>query len=172
MGLPYIGEIRMVGFNFAPAGWALCNGQLLSISENDALFALIGTTYGGDGQTTFALPNLQSRVPTHMGTGPDGSSYVLGQMAGAEQVTLTTSQIPTHSHPFLVTNNPGTQINPQGNTTGQPNQIQPYIDDVPSVSMGPTAMGPTGGNQPHDNMMPFLVINFIISLDGVYPTQG
>jgi microcystin-dependent protein len=172
MGSPYIGEIRIFAGTFNPVGWAFCDGALLPISENEALFNLIGTTYGGDGQTTFALPNLQSRVPTHMGTGPDGSSYVLGQMAGAEDVTLTTSQIPTHSHPFLVTNNPGTQINPQGNTTGQPNQIQPYIDDVPSVPMGPTAMGPTGGSQPHDNMMPFLVINFIISLYGIYPPQG
>jgi microcystin-dependent protein len=172
MGQPYIGEIRMVGFNFAPVGWALCNGQLVPISENDALFNLIGTTYGGDGQTTFALPNLQSRVPLHTGRGPDGLSYPLGAMAGEETVTLTTNQIPTHSHPFAVTNSPGTQINPQGNTTGQPNQIQPYIDDAPSVSMGATAIGPTGGSQPHDNMMPFLVINFIISLYGIYPPQG
>lgn len=171
MGQPYVGEIRMVGFNFAPVGWALCNGQLMPISENDTLFNLIGTTYGGDGQQTFALPDLQSRVPVHMGSA-QGSSYALGQVAGVEQVTLTTNQIPIHPHAFLASNSPGTQINPAGNTIAQPNQIQPYLDDVPSVPMSANALGPAGGNQPHENMMPFLVISFIISLYGVYPQQG
>jgi microcystin-dependent protein len=171
MGQPYVGEIRMVGFNFPPAGWALCNGQLMPISENDALFNLIGTTYGGDGQQTFALPNLQSRVPLHMGTS-QGSSYPLGAMAGVEQVTLTTNQIPIHPHSFLASNSPGTQINAAGNTTAQPNQIQPYIDDVPSVPMSANALASAGGSQPHENMMPFLVVSFIISLYGVYPPQG
>ncbi len=170
--MPYIGEIRMVGFNFPPVGWALCDGQVLAISENEALFTLIGTTYGGNGQETFGLPNLQSRTPVHNGTGPAGDTYFIGEKAGVESVTLTTSQIPIHTHPFLASNSPGTQINPQGNTTGQPNQIQPYIDDVPSVPMASNAVGPAGGSQPHDNMMPFLVINFIISLFGFYPTQN
>jgi microcystin-dependent protein len=169
MSQPFIGEIRMVGFNFPPVGWAFCDGQLLAISENDALFNLIGTTYGGNGQSTFGLPNLQSRTPVHIGTGPAGDTYTLGEMAGEEQVTLTVNQIPIHSHAFLATNSPGTQINPQGNTTGQPGQIQPYIDDVPSVPMSSNAIGPSGGSQPHDNMMPYQVISFIISLDGVYP---
>src|ERR671932_689090 len=145
MSSPYLGEIRMVGFSFAPVGWAQCNGQLLPISENDALFTLIGTTYGGDGQNTFALPNLQSRTPLHMGTGQDGISYVIGEQGGVESVTLTTNQIPTHNHAFLASNSPGTQINPPGNTTGQPNQIQPYIDDNPSVPMASSAVGPAGG---------------------------
>lgn len=162
----------MVGFNFAPVGWHLCDGSLMSISNNDALFTLIGTTYGGDGQTTFALPNLQSRVPLHIGTGPGGVTYQLGEMGGVEQVTLTTSQIPTHTHAFQASSSPGTQINPAGNTTGQPNQIQPYIDDVPSVSMAAGAVAATGGSQPHDNMMRFLVINFIIALEGPFPTQS
>jgi microcystin-dependent protein len=172
MGSPYIGEIRMVGFQFAPAGWAFCNGQLMAISENDTLFTLIGTTYGGDGQNTFGLPNLQSRVPLHMGTSSEGITYVIGEQAGVESVTLTTGQLPTHSHPFLATLSPGTQTNPPGNTTGQPNQIQPYIDDNPSVAMASNAVLPVGGSQPHENMMPFLTINFIISLYGIYPPQS
>src|SRR5437868_13658319 len=130
MSNPFIGEIRMFGGNFAPAGWAFCQGQLMPISENDALFNLIGTTYGGDGQQTFALPDRQSRTPVHMGTGPGGDAYVIGEKAGVESVTLTVNQIPLHSHAFTASNSPGTQINPPGNTTAQPNQIQPYIDDV------------------------------------------
>ena len=171
MDTPYVGEIRMVGFNFAPQGWAFCDGSVLPISEYDTLFTLIGTTYGGDGQETFALPDLRSRIPIHLGTGP-GGTYALGQSSGTEQVTLTVAQTPLHSHPFVATNSPGTQINPPGNLPGQPNQIQPYIDDAPSVAMAAAAVVSTGGGQPHDNLMPFGVINFIISLFGIYPTQS
>jgi microcystin-dependent protein len=169
---PYVGEIRTVGFTFAPVGWALCDGQLLAISENDTLFTLIGTTYGGDGQNTFGLPDLQGRAPVHMGTSPEGITYVIGEQAGVETVTLTTQQIPAHSHPFLASLSSGTQINPPGNTTGQPVQIQPYIQDNPSVPMASNAITPAGGSQPHENMMPFLTINFIISLFGIFPTQS
>lgn len=168
---PYIGEIRMVGFNFPPAGWALCNGQLMPISENDALFTLIGTTYGGDGQATFALPNLQSRVPMHMGTN-QGNTFQLGEAAGVEQVTLTTQQIPVHNHAFVASTNPGGNSNPQDSVIAQSvGGLQVYRVDPPANPMAPNSLSPTGGSQPHENMQPYLVINFIISLYGVFPTQ-
>ena len=169
MGTPYVGEIRMFAGNFAPAGWAFCNGALLAISENDVLFTLIGTTYGGDGQSTFALPDLQSRVPVHMGTG-GGSSYIIGQSSGVESVTLTTSQIPAHSHVPLCNSGAGTNASPQ-NDVWAALDSNIYSDVAPSVIMAPSALGSTGGSQPHDNMVPFLVINFIISLFGVFPSQ-
>jgi microcystin-dependent protein len=165
MGTPYVGEIRMFAGNFAPAGWALCQGQILAISENDVLFTLIGTTYGGDGQTTFALPDLQSRVPVHVGPG-----FVQGQTAGVESVTLTTSQIPAHSHVPLCSSGAGTNASPQ-NDVWAALDSNIYSDVAPSVIMAPSALGSTGGSQPHDNMVPFLVINFIISLFGVFPSQ-
>jgi microcystin-dependent protein len=168
MGTPYVGEIRMFAGNFAPAGWAFCNGALLAISENDVLFTLIGTTYGGDGQNTFALPDLQSRVPVHMGTG-GGSSYVIGQNGGTESVTLTTTQIPVHSHVPLCNSAAGTKASPQ-NDVWAALDSNVYSDVAPSVIMAPSALGPSGGSQPHDNMVPFLVINFIISLFGVFPS--
>jgi|SRR6476646_10603500 len=164
MGTPYVGEIRMFAGNFAPAGWALCQGQMLAISENDVLFTLIGTTYGGDGQTTFALPDLQSRVPVHVGPG-----FVQGQIAGVESVTLTTSQIPAHSHVPLCNSGAGTNASPQ-NDVWAALDSNIYSDVAPSVIMAPSALGSTGGSQPHDNMVPFLVINFIISLFGVFPS--
>jgi len=164
MGTPYVGEIRMFAGNFAPAGWALCQGQILAISENDVLFTLIGTTYGGDGQTTFALPDLQSRVPVHVGPG-----FVQGHTAGVESVTLTTSQIPAHSHVPLCNSGAGTNASPQ-NDVWAALDSNIYSDVAPSVIMAPSALGSTGGSQPHDNMVPFLVINFIISLFGVFPS--
>jgi microcystin-dependent protein len=164
MGTPYVGEIRMFAGNFAPAGWALCQGQILAISENDVLFTLIGTTYGGDGQTTFALPDLQSRVPVHVGPG-----FVQGQTAGVESVTLTTSQIPAHSHVPLCNSGAGTNASPQ-NDVWAALDSNIYSDVAPSVIMAPSALGSTGGSQPHDNMVPLLVINFIISLFGVFPS--
>jgi microcystin-dependent protein len=164
MGTPYVGEIRMFAGNFAPAGWALCQGQILAISENDVLFTLIGTTYGGDGQTTFALPDLRSRVPVHVGPG-----FVQGQTAGVESVTLTTSQIPAHSHVPLCNSGAGTNASPQ-NDVWAALDSNIYSDVAPSVIMAPSALGSTGGSQPHDNMVPFLVINFIISLFGVFPS--
>ncbi len=166
MSSPFIGEIRMFGGNFAPVGWAFCNGALMDISQNDALFNLIGTTYGGDGQTTFALPNLQSRVPVHVGPG-----FALGQAAGAETVTLTTSQLPAHSHVPVADSNVAGQASPQNNVWAGNNTLTPYSNTAPNQVMDPAAMGSAGGSQPHDNMIPFLVINFILSLFGVFPSQ-
>jgi microcystin-dependent protein len=166
MSSPFIGEIRMFGGNFAPVGWAFCNGQVIAISQNDALFNLIGTTYGGDGQSTFALPNLQSRVPVHVGQG-----FALGQSGGAETVTLTTSQIPAHSHVPQANSGAGTQTSPAGNVWA--NSSLGEFDDTNTVdgTMAPGALGPAGGSQPHDNMIPFLVVNFILSLFGIFPSQ-
>jgi microcystin-dependent protein len=165
MSSPFIGEIRMFAGNFAPVGWAFCNGALIPISENDALFNLIGTTYGGDGQTTFALPNLQSRLPVHVGPG-----FALGQTAGVEQVTLSTNQIPAHTHVPQGSSLGATSSNPANNVWAAWNSKQ-YSDQAPDSAMDPGAIGPTGGSQPHDNMVPFLTINFIISLFGIFPSQ-
>jgi len=156
----------MFGGNFAPLGWALCDGSLLSISENETLFALIGTTYGGDGQTTFALPDLRGRVPMHM-----GGTFVQGQAAGVETVTLTVAQIPAHSHAMLATNDIPTQTSPQSNVTGQA-AAKIYRVGNPSVFLNPQALGAIGGSQPHDNVQPFLCVNFIISLFGIFPSQN
>jgi microcystin-dependent protein len=171
MSNPFIGEIRMFGGNFAPAGWAFCNGQLMPISENESLFILIGTTYGGDGESTFALPNLQSRFPVHQGSGPGGQTFTLGEMAGTEQETLTVNQIPTHSHAFLATTALANQPTPGNNVPAQSGTVQLYVEAPPALVMGANAIQPIGGSQPHDNMHPFLVINFIISLFGEFPTQ-
>ena len=168
MSSPFIGEIRMFAGNFAPVGWAFCNGALMDISQNDALFNLIGTTYGGDGQTTFALPNLQSRVPVHVGPG-----FALGQTGGAETVTLTTSQLPAHSHVAQASNSataPPNVTNPTGNVWAQ-STLNDYSSAAPTSGMDAAAIGSAGGSQPHDNMIPFLVINFILSLFGVFPSQ-
>jgi microcystin-dependent protein len=172
MAQPYIGEIRIFAGNFAPAGWAFCDGQLIPISENDALFTLIGTTYGGDGQETFALPNLQSRIPIHQGKGTDGVTYMLAEAAGTETVTLTTQQIPSHNHAMLANQNTGTSANPQGNVLDQMSgAILVYKDQAPGVAMSPRAIGPIGGSQPHNNFQPYLCLNFIISLFGIFPSQ-
>ena len=172
MSSPYIGEIRMFGGNFAPVGWAFCDGQLLPISENDALFALIGTTYGGDGQETFAVPDLRGRAPMHMGTSPaSGTTYQIGEMAGVESVTLTTQQTPIHNHAFQVTTAVGTQGNPGGNLLANSQGPQPYIQQDPDGNLAANMLSPVGGSQPHENRQPYLGINFIISLYGVFPTQ-
>ena len=171
MAQPYIGEIRMFAGNFAPAGWAFCDGQLIPISENDALFTLIGTTYGGDGQETFALPNLQSRIPIHFGTGADGTTRQLAETGGAESVTLTTQQIPVHNHAFLASTATGTQNAPAGEVLASGSSVLIYRPQTPSQPMSPQTISPTGGSQPHDNMVPFLCINFIISLFGIFPQQ-
>lgn len=170
MSNPYIGEIRMFGGNFAPAGWMFCQGQLLPISENDALFTLIGTTFGGDGQETFALPNLQSRVPIHAGTGPGGITYQLGEAAGTEEVTLTVQQIPNHGHPLLATNNTATVQTPGGNVAAQ-GAGQIYTSLSSPIGMWPQSITPEGGSQPHTNLQPYLCISFIISLFGIFPHQ-
>jgi microcystin-dependent protein len=160
----------MFAGNFAPAGWALCQGQALPISENDILFTLIGTTYGGDGQSTFNLPNLASRVPVHMGTG-GGSTYQIGESAGTEQETLSIQQIPVHSHPMVCANVVSNDPNPGNNLVGESSAITLYQSGNPVTTMAPGAITQIGGSQPHENCQPFLCINFIISLFGVYPTQ-
>ncbi len=167
MAQPYVGEIRMFAGNFAPAGWMFCSGQLLPISENETLFNLIGTTYGGDGQTTFALPDLRSRVPLHQGNG-----FILAETGGAEEITLTVQQIPAHSHPLLATTNPGATTNPNPNLTSNSPNVQVYIEDVTGVNMSAQAISPVGGSQPHTNLQPYLTINFIISLFGIFPSQN
>ncbi|HXG59605.1 MAG TPA: tail fiber protein [Thermoanaerobaculia bacterium] len=170
MAQPYIGEIRIFAGNFAPAGWMFCDGQSLSISQNDALFTLIGTTYGGDGINTFNLPNLQSRIPLHMGTGPDGANYVIGAMGGVEYVTLTTQQIPPHTHPLLGTTNAAIQTGPGGNLFGVSAQVEYATAGVNAdTAMNPNAITAAGGSQPHENLMPYICINYIISLFGIFP---
>ena len=166
MAQPYVGEIRMFAGNFPPAGWTFCNGQLLPISEYETLFNLIGTTYGGDGESTFALPDLQSRVPIHQGNG-----FILAETGGVESVTLTTSQIPTHTHAFLVSLNPATSNTPVGNVLGEQGTINLFLKDVPNKAMNAQSVGPIGGSQPHENLQPYLCINFIISLFGIFPSQ-
>jgi len=165
MSSPFIGEIRMFAGNFAPVGWAFCNGALMPIDQNDALFNLIGTTYGGDGQSTFALPDLQSRIPIHVGPG-----FALGQQAGVESVTLITSQMPAHNHVPQANSSAGTQSDPAGGVWAQ-STLGQFSSAAPTLPMAPVALGSSGGSQPHDNMMPFLVVNFILSLFGIFPSQ-
>lgn len=171
MSEPFIGEIRMVGFNFAPQGWALCNGQLLPISSNTALFSLLGTTYGGDGRVTFALPNLQSRAPIHQGTGAGLSPRTMGEMGGEENVTLTISQIPAHGHTVACNNEGATTGRPGGAVPG-PSATSIYAPSSDGSTMSQQMIGPTGGSQPHDNMSPYLCINFVIALEGIYPSRS
>ena len=166
MAQPYIGEIRMVGFNFAPQGWAFCNGSLLSIAENSALFNLLGTTYGGDGQQTFALPDLRGRIPFHQ-----GNSFVMGQLAGEETVTLIQNQLPIHTHALAASSSQGTQPAPTGGYWAQ-SSLDEYSTQPASHPMAAAAIGSTGGSQPHDNLPPYTVINFVISLFGVYPSES
>ncbi|MDQ6422914.1 tail fiber protein [Paenibacillus sp. LHD-117] len=164
----------MFAGSFAPAGWAFCNGDLIAIAENDALFTLIGTTYGGDGQETFALPNLQSRIPIHHGQGPGiTKTYTIGEAAGTETVTLTTNQIPAHNHYMLARKEQGNTSNPEGAVPAL-STLASYTGagGVVGNNMSASSIGIAGGSQPHDNMMPYLCVNFIISLFGVYPTQN
>ena len=168
---PYVGEIRMFAGNFPPNGWMFCEGQTLPISENEVLFQLIGTTYGGDGEQTFNLPNLASRVPIHMGTGPDGTTYQIGEMAGTEQETLTTQQIPNHTHALVGSSGTATSQVPT-NLLLAATQAQTYTNLTDTITnMSANSIGPSGGSQPHENTQPFLCINFIISLFGVFPSQ-
>jgi microcystin-dependent protein len=156
----------MFAGNFAPAGWAFCEGQLMPISENDTLFTLIGTTYGGDGQSTFALPDLRGRIPLHQGNGK-----VLAEMAGVETVTLTTQQIPVHTHPFTGAATAGNQVTPSGNLPANSTSVKPYISEDQDGNFNAASITPEGGNQPHDNFMPYLCVDFIISLYGIFPSQ-
>lgn len=175
MAQPYVGEIRMFAGNFAPVGWMFCNGQTLAISENDVLFQLIGTTYGGDGQSTFNLPNLQSRVPVHMGTGA-GQTLQLAEMAGTETVTLTPQQIPLHSHQFFASSASGSSQSPAGAllavASGTAGGELTYGTDPAIVTMNAQSLTPVGGSQPHENIQPYLVISFIISLFGIFPSPN
>lgn len=168
MSTPFMSEIKIVSFNFPPKGWALCNGQLLPINQNQPLFALLGTTYGGNGQTNFALPNLRGQVPIHMGNG-----HTLGEAAGATSVTVNIQQLPTHLHGLQATNQDipanrvtdpaNTFMGPANNTYGQPSNL---------TTLHPTAVSSVGGSQPHNNMMPYLVLNFIIALQGIFPSRN
>ena len=165
MAQPYVGEIRMFAGNFAPAGWMFCEGQLLPISENETLFQLIGTMYGGDGESTFALPDLRGRIPLHAGSG-----FTLAETGGVEEVTLTVSQIAAHAHPALVTNNNGQQSAPGGLVFGRVTGSDIYGSDSPFVNMAPSVLSPAGGSQPHNNFQPYLCVDFIISLFGIFPS--
>jgi microcystin-dependent protein len=169
---PMISEIRMFAGNFPPNGWAFCSGQLMPISENDALFTILGTMYGGDGQETFALPNLQSRIPIHQGTGPDGVNYQIAEASGVESVTLTTQQIPVHTHQLLGTLDTATDTTPPTDKVlakSTAATVSPYGVDNPLANMNAGSISPVGGSQPHENCQPFLCINYIISLFGVFP---
>ena len=172
MAEPFLGEIRIVGFNFAPQGWALCNGQVLSIQQNTALFSLLGTQYGGDGVQTFALPNLQSRVPVHQGQGPGLSPYVIGELTGSESVTLTQGQIPAHQHSVAPVSSD------QAQDTNRPGGAFPTTGGIYASTQGggapmaPAVSSPTGGSQPHSNIQPLLVVNFVIALEGIFPSHS
>jgi len=166
MSEPYVGEIRMVGFNFAPAGWAFCDGSLVPISENETLFNLIGTTYGGDGQTTFGLPNLLGRIPVHQGNG-----YVIGSPGGTETVTLDLNQIPVHTHALNANTAAGNKPSPVGGVWAS-SSLEQFGTGAPSTSMSATALKQAGGDLPHSNLSTFQAINFVISLFGVYPSQN
>ena len=181
MSNPFLGEVRLFGFNFAPRGWAFCNGQLLSISQNTALFSLLGTMYGGNGQTNFALPDLRSRAAIHFGTGTGLSPYTQGQFAGTETITLTTQQLPAHVHTLNGDNSSATTGVPTaGNlavpaTPGRPPvAVNGYTTGAPAnaVALNPASIGITGGSQPHSNIQPILVMNYCIALQGIFPSRS
>lgn len=177
MSEPFIGEVRMFGGNFAPRGWAFCNGQLMSISQNTALFSLLGTTYGGDGQTTFALPNLQGRFPMHWGNAPGLTQRTLGELSGSESVTLLVNQMPAHTHGASAVTTDGNTDNPTGavwarGVDGSSNPLSNYSDATPNAAMKNGAIAPAGGNQPTPVMNPFLCVSFIIALEGIFPSRS
>lgn len=167
MATPFLGELKLVPFDFAPVGWAFCNGQLLSIAQNTALFALLGTQYGGDGHTTFALPNLQGAVP--LGAGP---AYTQGQAGGAPSVQLTLAQIPAHSHGAMASNAPGTQTAPTNGVWAQDSGGNAMFAAAANVTMSAAAIGTQGSSAPHNNMQPYLVLSWIIALQGVFPSRN
>jgi microcystin-dependent protein len=175
MADPFVAEIRIFPFNFAPKGWAFCDGQLLPISQNTALFSLLGTTYGGDGKSTFALPDMEGNSPMHPGQGPGLSLHDLGEIGGSETVTLLESEIPAHAHTLMASGTSSTKPNPAGNAlTRIQSGATPYVPPAgaPLVSFSPSALTPAGGNQPHNNMMPYLTLNFCIALQGVFPPRS
>lgn len=164
----FLGEIRMFAGTFAPVGWAFCAGQLQPISENEALFMLLGTTYGGDGQETYALPDLRGRVPIHQGT-----TFVMGEQGGTEEVTLTSQQIPIHTHPFVASTDAGTQASPIGFVPAASNVVKIYkASPAPNSPMAAQSTTPAGGSQPHENMQPYVAVSYIISLFGPFPSQN
>lgn len=165
MAQPYVGEIRMFAGNFAPAGWMFCEGQLLPISENETLFQLIGTTYGGDGESTFGLPDLRGRIPIHQGNG-----FILAETGGAEEITLTVNQIPAHTHSLLATNSIANDASPANNVVAQSNTVDPFQSTPGGSPMAAQSVGPVGGSQPHTNFQPYLCVDFIISLFGIFPS--
>jgi microcystin-dependent protein len=171
-GGPFVGEILVVPYNFAPQGWAFCDGSILAISQNEALFNLIGTTYGGDGVSTFALPDLRGRTAVHMGQGPGLSPYIIGQSGGEESVSLNINQMPGHSHAALGTSNLGSSPSPSGNVWAAQSRLDIYSSAGPFVQMAGGALSSAGSGLPHDNQSPYLVLNYIISLFGIFPSQG
>ena len=179
MGTPFVGEIRCFGFNFAPVGWAFCDGQLMAISENEVLFQLIGTTYGGDGQSTFQLPNLQGRIPMHSGTGPGGFNTIIGQINGTPTVTLNSTQMPSHAHtvvseliaPGGVNEHVATPTTSAFIGQSAPDQVYNTSPTI-NAPFSPLTIGSSGGSQPHENTQPFLALNFCISLFGIFPSQN
>jgi microcystin-dependent protein len=165
MAQPYVGEIRMFAGNFAPAGWMFCEGQLLPISENETLFQLIGTTYGGDGESTFGLPDLRGRIPIHQGNG-----VTLAETGGAEEITLTVNQIAAHTHSMLANSQLAGEFAPGNQVFAQPQAVDAYVTPPPQVALSPQSCTPVGGSQPHTNVQPFLCVDFIISLFGIFPS--
>lgn len=173
MSEPFLGEIRMFGGNFAPVGWALCDGRLLAIAQFEALYSLLGTTYGGDGMTSFALPDLRSRVPVHQGRGAQGNNYIQGQIGGAESVTLKVGEMPAHTHIATGDNEPGDVSNPSGAVWAADDALQQFAaGTAPTTPMSARAISPAGGSQPHENRSPALALNFIIALEGIYPSRS
>jgi microcystin-dependent protein len=172
MSQSFVGEIRIFAGTFEPSGWVFCDGRLLPISEYETLFQLIGTTYGGDGQSTFALPDLRSRIPIHWGTDPaSGTTFQIGEMGGVESVTLTANQIPAHTHPLSASTNNAATANASGNVLAQTPSYTPYISGVvPNSPLNASTITPVGGGQAHDNFQPYLCVNFILSLFGVFPS--
>ncbi|MCB9744439.1 MAG: phage tail protein [Alphaproteobacteria bacterium] len=176
MSEPFLGQIVMFGGNFAPRGWAFCDGQLLPISQYTAVFSLLGTTYGGDGRTTFGLPDLRGRVPMHPGTGPNLSSRRLGEKIGREQVTLSQAELPAHAHTLRAASATGSLAGPSGNALAAFGVTHPplgiYSNEAPGTALNPSSVANTGGSQPFDIMQPSLAVNFIIALQGVFPSRG
>lgn len=173
MSQPYVGQLICAGFNFAPVGWSTCQGQLMAISENETLFQLIGTTYGGDGQSTFALPNLSGRTPLHAGTGRSGTTYQIGELAGTENVTLTSNQIPVHNHTIRCSTNTQNSANAQGSVLAVVGSgVNMYSSVAPVTPMAANSLQTQGGSQPHNNLQPYLVLNWCISLFGIFPSQN
>ncbi len=174
MADPFVAEIRIFPFNFAPRGWAFCDGQILPLSQNTALFSLLGTTYGGNGKSNFALPNVQGNAPMHPGQGPGLSLHDLGEVGGSQTVSLLESEIPAHTHALMANTTTATKSLPTGNSFAKASAMVPYLAPAgaPLVSMADQTITPAGGDQPHNNLQPYLTLNFCIALQGVFPPRG